>query len=85
MTAWGPRLVGRDEPLAALDELRRAALAGEGAVALVTGEAGIGKSALAEAAAARAAADGMVGARRAGGRRRGRAGLLAVAARARSG
>jgi DNA-binding CsgD family transcriptional regulator len=55
----GTRLVGRDEPLAALDELRRAALAGEGAVALVTGEAGIGKSALAEAAAARAAADGM--------------------------
>ena len=58
MTAWRTRLVGRDEPLAALDELRRAALAGEGAVALVTGEAGIGKSALVEAAAARAAADG---------------------------
>lgn len=50
----GARLVGRDAPLAALEELRRSALSGVGAVALLTGEAGVGKSALVEAVVARA-------------------------------
>jgi DNA-binding CsgD family transcriptional regulator len=50
-------LVGRDAELGALAELRAGALAGDGAVALVVGEAGIGKSALVETAADRAAAE----------------------------
>ena len=41
-------LLERDGELATLDALASAAVAGRGALALVTGEAGIGKSALVE-------------------------------------
>lgn len=53
------RLVGRQAQLAAVDALRADALAGDGALALVVGEAGIGKSAVAQAAAGRAADAGV--------------------------
>jgi DNA-binding CsgD family transcriptional regulator len=52
-------LVGRGAQLASLGALRDGALAGDGAVALVLGEAGIGKSALVEAAARAAAEAGV--------------------------
>ncbi|WP_173082491.1 ATP-binding protein [Phytohabitans rumicis] len=55
----GRGLVGREGELAALDALLASALAGDGAVALVVGEAGIGKSAVVEAAAHRAAGAGV--------------------------
>src|SRR5438067_11845897 len=44
-----PSLVGRDRELAALREHLIAALAGHGSLVLIGGEAGIGKTALAEA------------------------------------
>jgi DNA-binding SARP family transcriptional activator len=52
-------LVGRDDQLAALDGVLAAARGGQGRVALVAGEPGIGKTRLAEEAARRAAAAGM--------------------------
>ncbi|MGK5678012.1 ATP-binding protein [Actinoplanes sp. URMC 104] len=51
----GVRLVGRVAEVAALDRLRAAAEQGTGAVALIVGEAGIGKTAVVEEAVARAA------------------------------
>jgi DNA-binding CsgD family transcriptional regulator len=51
-------LVGRVPEVVALDRLRAAAAAGEGAAALIVGEAGLGKSTLVEEAAARATAAG---------------------------
>ncbi|SNY60591.1 ATP-binding protein [Paractinoplanes atraurantiacus] len=56
----GAALIGRVAEVVALDRLRAGAERGEGAVALVTGDAGAGKTALVEEAAARAAAAGMV-------------------------
>ncbi|MFC7278005.1 AAA family ATPase [Paractinoplanes rhizophilus] len=47
-------LVGRVAEVAALDELRAAAARGSGSVALLTGEAGVGKTAVVEEAVARA-------------------------------
>ncbi|MFG1991525.1 ATP-binding protein [Actinoplanes sp. NPDC048988] len=55
----GAALVGRVAEVVALDRLRAGAERGEGAVVLVTGEAGAGKTALVEEAAARASAAGM--------------------------
>jgi DNA-binding CsgD family transcriptional regulator len=52
------RLVGRVAEVVALDRLRAGAAAGRGAVALLTGEAGIGKTAVVEEAVSRAAAAG---------------------------
>ena len=54
----GQRLVGRAKPLRELEAALRDAVAGRGALALVTGEAGIGKSRLAAELAARAPALG---------------------------
>jgi eukaryotic-like serine/threonine-protein kinase len=54
----GQRLVGRDRQLGELEAALREAVAGHGALALVTGEAGIGKSRLAAELAARAPAHG---------------------------
>ncbi|MEV8506193.1 AAA family ATPase [Actinoplanes sp. NPDC051475] len=51
-------LVARVPEVVALDRLRAAAAAGAGAAVLVTGEAGIGKTAVVEEAVARAAAAG---------------------------
>jgi DNA-binding CsgD family transcriptional regulator len=56
--ASGP-LVGRDRELARVSLLLDEALAGRGRLVLCTGEAGIGKTRLAEEAAARAAARGV--------------------------
>ena len=53
-------LVGRDRELALLREQLAAALAGEGSLVLIGGEAGIGKTALAEALAVEAMARGAV-------------------------
>ncbi|WP_245665536.1 ATP-binding protein [Actinoplanes subtropicus] len=52
-------LIGRVAEVVALDELRAAAEHGSGAVALLTGEAGIGKTAVVEEAVSRAAAAGV--------------------------
>ncbi len=52
------RLVGRVPEVIALDRLRAAAAGGSGAVALLVGEAGIGKTAVVEEAVSRAAAAG---------------------------
>src|SRR5207244_7288342 len=51
-------LVGRDRELATLRERLAAALAGTGGLTLIGGEAGIGKTALAEALCRDAAAQG---------------------------
>jgi DNA-binding SARP family transcriptional activator len=51
-------LVGRDDALATLEAARARAWAGAGQVAVVRGEAGIGKTRLVDALARRAAADG---------------------------
>ncbi|HET8630155.1 MAG TPA: ATP-binding protein, partial [Thermomicrobiales bacterium] len=53
-----PRLAGRDREQALLAEHLAAALAGRGALVLVGGEAGIGKTALAETLCAEAATRG---------------------------
>ena len=53
-----PRLVGRDRELALLRNQFGAALAGQGGLVLIGGEAGIGKTALVRAFAAEAAARG---------------------------
>jgi MoxR-like ATPase len=58
MTAAPPRLVGRDQPLAELQALVAAALASRGGLVTLTGEAGIGKTAVAAAAADHAEALG---------------------------
>ena len=42
-----PRLIGRDRELAQLERVRQAAAAGSGAAAVIRGEAGIGKTRLA--------------------------------------
>ena len=55
-----PPLVGRGRELALLREQLAAALAGVGSLVLIGGEAGIGKTALAEALAREAAAQGTV-------------------------
>ncbi|WP_238491007.1 helix-turn-helix transcriptional regulator [Actinoplanes flavus] len=52
------RLVARVTEVVALDRLRAAAAAGSGAVVLITGEAGIGKTAVVEEFSARATAAG---------------------------
>src|SRR3954447_11463339 len=46
-------LIGRVAEVVALDRLRASALRGDGGVALLTGEAGVGKSAVVEEAVAR--------------------------------
>ncbi|MBM2621543.1 AAA family ATPase [Actinoplanes sp. LDG1-06] len=55
----GVRLVGRVAEVVALDRLRAAAMRGAGGVALLVGEAGIGKTAIVEEAVARAVAAGV--------------------------
>jgi DNA-binding CsgD family transcriptional regulator len=55
-----PATVGRERELAALDSLLARARAGTGAVACLTGEAGVGKSRLAAEAVARATAQGFL-------------------------
>lgn len=52
------QFVGRDHELAVIDDARGAARAGRGACIIVSGDAGIGKSALCERAAEHADADG---------------------------
>ena len=59
LQATADGLVGRDDQLAALDEILADARDGRGRVVLVAGEPGIGKTRLAEEAAQRAAAAGM--------------------------
>lgn len=54
----GPPLVGRDDALDRLDQAWADATAGRGSLVLIHGEAGIGKSRLAEALAEHAAASG---------------------------
>src|SRR3954452_23253204 len=51
-------LIGRVAEVVALDRLRASALRGDGGVALLTGEAGVGKSAVVEEAVARFRAAG---------------------------
>src|SRR5918998_130102 len=58
MTATPPPLVGRDRELATLRAQLAVALTGEGSLVLIGGEAGIGKTALAEVVAAEALAQG---------------------------
>src|SRR5829696_481954 len=53
-----PALVGRASALAALDRAVREAAAGRGGLVFITGEAGIGKTALAQDVAGRAAESG---------------------------
>ena len=54
LTPTTPALVGRDRELTALHEVLAAALCRRGALVFIGGEAGIGKSALAEALRGRA-------------------------------
>ena len=56
-------LVGRDAPLATIERWRDEAAAGDGRLVLITGEAGIGKTTLAEHALAAAAVAGFATAR----------------------
>ncbi len=56
--ASAPLLVGRDRALMGLRAALAAALAGRGGLALISGEAGIGKTAIAEALCGEAAAQG---------------------------
>lgn len=58
-----PVLVGREAPLALLDRWRSEAAAGSGRLVLITGDAGIGKTTLAEETLARAGSAGFVTAR----------------------
>jgi DNA-binding CsgD family transcriptional regulator len=58
MCGMGAALVGRDREVERLDRLRLGALDGDGAAALVFGEAGIGKTTLVGSVADRAARDG---------------------------
>src|SRR5579862_7538883 len=56
--AGEPELQGRDAPMAALRDALAAAAAGRGGLAIVSGEAGIGKTAIATAIAREAEARG---------------------------
>jgi len=58
VSAGSRRLVGRERELARLDDALGEAIAGRGSVVLVTGEPGIGKTALASAFVERAATRG---------------------------
>ena len=55
-----PTLHGREGPLLTLRAALATARQGRGQIALISGDAGIGKSALASAFAAEAAADGVL-------------------------
>src|SRR4051794_3869078 len=62
-TLVSPGFVGRDAELAALTAALDAAVSGDPAVVLLSGEAGVGKTRLVEEAAERAGAAGAAGAR----------------------